>query len=451
MESVKILGAFDITADVENVSKEDQSVDNVFGQLARKRTFTVNDPRGAYNPFFSKSIFAGGGWRGQKLEHFDSNGQVAFSGTIQKITAVDKGFIKQVVIEAMEPLATILEFPVEAFTVLPGFTVSGSHTKGATTINVGNLNGLSIPTPAYVSFAGNVSPRYQIIKTTGSPVSSIQLDRGLEADLTSGWIADVSIPSVETFAQTIRAAIFAADRGNLITFGPSFDTLHAEDTAANRKVWCQVKLEDGVKLKDHLTTLLTMSDFKLYPSTEGLLEIRRGVAFSGVVSPEKITTAEILKIATPEYDMSKLYYGYDLFSINGDNVERSQATITDAEFRAWANAEWFRPIRGENTVLAHKYLYNSTATAAYFGGRILDYYKVPRTNFVFDMKAFYHQKPLHKIKLSTWKDFALNIPVMSDLLENEPVTVLSFRLDERTSKYTGVNVQLTSRTLTGET
>lgn len=405
--------------------------------IAQSRKYVFKNQDRYLSPFFQTGFLAVNHWRGRQVLETEDNGKVLFDGTIQNISQAESDAI--VIIDAQESLVEFLEWPVNVNdkTVHVNFKVKSDVPKGNTIIPV--KDGLTtIPAFSVVTFKDQIAPEYMIYSATGTPTTSISIDRPLDFDLKNNDTITVSVPVKQTGADAIRRALLTAgiDAEKLDL---TFDILHQEDADNNRLIYMNIKESDKITLRQHLQTLQELCNLVVLGKIDGKISLRRGFAYQGETTILTLTGAELLPKVNIENDKSKLYIGYDcVYRHTDDAIKTASGDVDDSLVDAYAGQQFFQPVKVQQGLLNYRYLYNSAQTADYFGQSVISYHGHIRHNLLTGVKKSIHARADKLIKLDVGDVIKINYRGY----ENEPAIVLGFTYSKRSQQYTNVKMQL---------
>lgn len=411
-------------------------ISDVFGMLAKAKTYTLRDYDDYLNPFAAEGIFNKENYRGQVVREIDDQGVVRFYGTIQNIEMTDT---QECIVHAAEPLQIFLDWPVEATDqdTYAGYLVNGAVTTGQTvTIDTGTL---SLPIGAQVSFGSSKVPSYLI--TAKSPASgattSITLDRPVESPIDDNSTITVYVPDTTTGPQAMKDALTTAVPGILLD--GTFDILAASDLANGYTIIINVREQDDVKLRDHITALREGCDLYLFQKNNGYYTLRRGLEWNRQNITDELTADELCPPHEPRFDDSQLIIGYDLpYKEAEGSAALLVADVDPAYVTKYKGIKYFQPWKTASTFAGIKYMYANVTSAEYFGERRLQYFSKPRTEINCTAKPAYSNDPLRPLDLYLGKQVRASIRTFSEV----PAIVVGYEYDERRLQYTKVRLQL---------
>lgn len=426
------IAGYDFTEKLVDFGTEvNADINDTFGMLAKEKSYTLKDYDDSLNPFADEGFFAINNYRGQEIIEKDDSGLVVFRGTVQKVAMTDA---QECIVTATEPLTLFLEWDVEASdrTTHTGFTVDGA--SGQTIGLAGGAT--SIPSGAVVWFNDTKVPSYSVVTSTGSPTTSITIDRPLEGDLDDGLSVTVAVPAITTGPLAIKQALETSNPGILLD--GTFDILHILDSG-EREIRINVMEQDGIKLREHLSTLMSMCDLLLTQKNDGRYTLRRGLEYDGSVISDTLTGAEICGPVEPYIDDSQLIIGYDLIYQAGDNVAALiQADVDPNYVRKFNGIKYWQPVKSARSFAEIKYMYADAISAEYFGQRRLSYYAEPRKVIMCSCKPALNSDANIPINLYLGKQVRATVRTFV----NVPAIVTGFSYSEQTMSYTNVKLQL---------
>ncbi len=450
---VELLGTY--SADnVGDATNDEASINDVLGQINRERIFIFNDSKGKLNPYTPGGLFASRNWRNGSITETNALGRKIYDGVVNEVGWRDDG-ARQVVVTSRDQLAFFADLPVEELRLISDETFLTDYYKLTGVQDQGDVGSLAvtavgapadIPSPSLLAFGLRNVPRYAVTDATGSPTTSIKLDRGLEL----GELADIKLrvmaPKIDSPAALLRSAITGAGIQNRI--GASFNYYHDLDTASSTLLWVNVQKGNDVRLLTHIKKILEMFDMYLSISvTTGQIDVFRGFQYTGNKIALDVTDSEVLE--TAELNDSKVnhtYGYYTLFVSGSGGVEIAQGTTTAANLDRWAPLKNFIPVDGKaNSILEYQYLYANEATAHAMGARRVSYYGVPRVHFGGGLKLHMAGKPKALYNLALGKEVLLTITTSTGRkLSREPARCTAFSTDQRELRYASVEFELTN-------
>ncbi len=436
---VEILGIEDVTENVISVSRNNARASDVAGILAQAKSYVIQDNSGAVSSFSLTGLLSRNVWRAADITEDSDDGNRLFSGQIENTGLIinDAGY--QTTIDARDPVAVFLEFPVEELdiTTHAGYTVNGAHAIGATSISVTGPASNIVNVPARLTFSDSLVPRYQVVSQTPSAGATITvvLDRGIEEALSGGESIRISIPFADTAPNLLLRAMQSAGLSSRL--GSSFSVLNASDVANSLYFWVHVPIEDKISLANYIAQLLELADLNLTLSDAGIIDIVRGRKWDGTSISDRVTSAELIPPVRFQRDSSQLVVGVDYLYRSGSTSpsDTDGATVkvfskdVDASLvTRFAGVNRHQPISPKTTlIMDYNILYGTEATAEFFADNKLDYDGAPRTNVVANCKIFRNNKPLDLIKPQLYKRFALTVPVsVTRTLFNEPSICVAY-------------------------
>lgn len=445
--AVELFGAIDVTDKVFQRGRSNAALNDVAGILAQQRTYLLADNEGENSPFTPFGSLFRNDWRNGTIEETDRDGAEIFTGSINSVeTRIDQNGY-QTFIQAREPLGVILKFKVEEndISTHSGFLVNGTASKGSTSITI-DTGTTDIPTGSQVTFEDDLVPRYQIISTSGSPTTSITIDRPLEFEVSDNDAVRISVPTEKTAALAIFDALVSAGLSSRL--GSTFASINTANLASSRLIRMHVRIEDRITLASHIAKLLEFGNLYLTVSTSGIIDIQEGLQWTGTKASNTVTSNEIIPPVRTFYDNSRLIRGYDClyFDDTTDRVRVASGDVDQTVIDQWAGQDRWQPIDAKSSLaIDYNYLYNSAATADSYGRDRLDYFGVPRIRVNCKLKNFRNKNPLDTISPQLVKEFALTYPVSTVTnFVDEPARVVEFNFDDRSKSYTSVTFELTN-------
>jgi hypothetical protein len=427
--------------------EDSSSLSDIFGRLVRERRFSVSDPDGVVGNYSDFGILRAG-YRNVEITETNTHGDTVFVGVIN-----DAGYFRNregarlSVITAREPFGNLIDWYVETGTLISGsglasyYTTDASAIKGQTQIILTATGTPAIiPAGSYISFGNFSVPRYYVIESNGTPTQNIVLDRALEVNAPSQIVRCIT-PIERTVAAEIRATLEAA--GLTTKIGDTFRTLDVSDTAAGYLGWFSVRQESKRKLSEYVTKLLEMFDCYLTVSDSGAIDIYRGLAFDYQRPSFTITDKEIVGDVKIQNDKSRLFWAYDCLYKDADTIGVNSGTVTPATLAAYAASQRFQPIPARSSSINdYTELYANSATATYFGERVMNYYSVPRARLTCGVKPAISGNPSKKINLTLGTRVTVQHKISNRQTLNEPAIVVAATFDRKERYYTSVTFEL---------
>jgi len=449
--AVELLGIADVTDVIQKEGSETASISDVYSLLVRERQYRISDPNAQYNPFANGALFNVNSWRNGSVIESEATGVI-------RVSAInDVGFSyteqgKETFITARDSFGVLKDWVVEELLLKSENSISQRYTMFAG--QAAQFNGLislnnsgsplNITVGDIVSFNPDAVPRYQVTEVTaGTPTPSIRLDRPLEFSVPINAILRVMSPVVKTGPKAIKDALIAA---GVVNIGPSFDVLNASDTLANLNLRLFTRTENKVKLTDHLTKILDMTDLFLTINEFDQIDIFRGLQWDGLTIPNEITGAErMLPIRIP-FEKSKIYWAYDCAYDSAGKVAIKSATVTSTYLQRFAATDRWQPIPVSSAKpLDYTHLYANEASAGFFGARRILYNGVPRARFSTGLKPYPSGRPYQPYKLSLGNKFTLTMNLGGGRsLTREPAAIIGYTLDKNQQYYSNVLFELTN-------
>jgi hypothetical protein len=450
---VVIENIIELTTRTINAGIEQANYDDITGLLVPQRTFVISDDNNDLSPFRPGGVLNPNqnGWRNLKIDLFDDDDVLIYSGLISNITEIQERGSTVLNINSREGIGNVLQAPIEENDKTTHiFTVDGDHIKGTSILQI-KTGTTVIPAVAVMSVDTSLIPSYQVFNPQGSPTVTIELDRSLENDLPDGTPLIISVPVLKTPAEAIRDALQVAfarvDLFDRLDTG-AFDQQVAFEQANNYYLWMFIREIDDITLGQHLTNIAELGDILIRYNKDGLVDPVFGLQWNGLNPILKITGDEILYPINKEFDQSRLLYGYNMPWINGDIVEFEQEVLANSDPRLfeWAASKAFnvQSIKGKN-VTVNNYLYNNQATAKFYGDRKLDYFSEGRELLKCQLNLFFNDTRF-PINLKLFDVFLLDLKLSdTESLVNEPVRVTSYSLNEDEKRYTDVTFEFINK------
>lgn len=438
----------DDTLELPGVNSDGSTVQATIGDLyylGQRKTFAINDSEGRYTPFDQSGILTYANWRGRKIVETDALNNILFSGIIKNIRSVNDGVRGRLFIDAEEPMAQVLEADALALdrTTHGGFEVDTAHTLGANMIIV-KTGATDIPALAKITFDNSVSPSYIVTSASGSPTTTITIDRPLELELADETSVQVSVPKVTTGANAIKQALLSAglDSSRL---DASFDIIAAEDAAY--LIWINVDTTDEISVKNYIAKISEMCNLIVIVPPFGTVQLRRGLAYDGELGLNSITASEILPAYEYSFDEQKIFIGYDLLYLKSETeIGKATYDVSSDLITSYGGVKFFQPIGAANGVKDYKFLYYDAASAEYYGRQVVDYYSHARVQVQMKLKKNF-SGTIKPINASIGSQYRLT----HNKYVNEPVIVTSFKYDKIQNQYTEITLQLNNNPTPGLT
>lgn len=452
-------GIIDLQDKVYQRGVTSAQINDVVGILSQVRNYVLSDNDGSIGPFTSGGFLAVNPWRNRTIEDTNNGRQRVFTGNLQATgsTFGNQGY--NVRLEAREPLGTLLQFVVEENQVFdqdPSFpqyslweTGSAEPTR-ETRINVDQMGGSVepiIPAPSLITFRDSLTPRYQIMQENGgATTNTVDIDRGLEQELSNGDRLKISIAVEKAPSQAIKDALLAAKVPSA-NLSPEFDAIAADDVANNRLIHMFIFIEDNITLASHIAKLLDLGDLFLSMSAEGVIGIRRGLAYAGEFIENTLTDDELMPDGAITNNVDKLVFAYNCLYIAESEAENATGQVDQTLINDFAPVNTWTPIEPTGRVVTgYKYIYNNATTADYFGQRRLDYYGSPKIRVTCPVKRSYHDDTLNPINIELTRSYRLTFRTSrSSFLISEPSAVLGYTFNDEIQRYDSVTFELTNR------
>lgn len=444
--SVELLGV-DVTDDVLQTGGSSGSQSGVIGLLVAARRYVLADNQGEYNPFNAQGLFFRNDFRNEQVTETGVDQRGLFKGNIKKATQRYDQNGYQTQIQATEPIGTLLDFVVEEndISTHAGFQLSASGTAGDQTvaIDTGTTN-LTPDLPLLVTFGSELVPRYQINESTGTPTTSITLDRPLEKNVADNTTLRISKPALKTIPEALSDALVSVGLGPQL--GSSFQTLSETDASSNLYIRLMIRTEDNIKLSGHIEKLLELGNLQLTVSENGILDIVRDIAYDGRTIVNEITSDEVIDPWEIRFVDDKLIIGYDLLYLDGESAVVASGDALQELIDQWKGRNRWQPISASSTLAAeYKYLYPSSTAADYFGELRLEYYGAPRVRMASGLKQSRARNVLERYTLQIGKEYALSMPISSrQNFFKVPARILAFTYNETNQVYDRIEVELTN-------
>jgi len=380
---IELLNRYDITDRTRTQASDSAYLSDVMGLLTREKRYEISDSESIYNPFATNSRIGRNTWRNQDIYETAANGQGTFLGAINDVGFEITETGRSTIINAREPFATLLDYTCEEGTLISDTTLSTRYTVSvgaaqATTLTLTNTGSPSdIQTGDIISFGNYNVPRYAVISASGSPSTSITIDRPLERGAV-GAIVRVIRPATISGPKALKNAFTAAGLANYL--GGSFDTLDADDITNQFLLRVFVRIESKIKLSDHIKKIMELTDLYFTVSTSGIVNIFRGLGYNGTAIRKAITTSEVISPCVITLERQNLFAGYDGLFVSSTNTDVQSGDANSAYIAQWNSKERWQPIDDQGqSITAYSYLYASARSAEYFGQRKVDYNGSMRT------------------------------------------------------------------------
>lgn len=458
---IKLNDTLDITADVERVASDSAAWSDIFGMIAKKRDYVVNDPTGRYNPFAPRGYLNRNPWRAMSIRETDEYGATIFDGQIYDVQPRDDGKKRTLILSCRDPLGVKLDWPVNMcdLTTFAGWEVAAYEAVGQTQIALSVISGspLDVPVNSIVSFDDDYSPSY-LVTAVDTGTDTITLDRATTEEITGGTVVNVAVPTRETPARAIERAFESAGIDHLID--SSFSIIDLADQAAGYYLWFFITPQNKIKLRDFISQVMELGDIYLSVSSNGRISSRRGLRHDGVTTLDTITASELIApLSGPYYDTTRLIYAYDVLytsaatsvvSENGSTAITGDAKIISNQVSGdtideYAATDVWRPVNPSSSDLReYTILYASETSARYFGERRLSYFGVARPRIKAGLKQAISGRPDKKYSISLFDDFSVSFPVAQGIDSADlNGVVVAYSFDFQNRRYSEIEIELT--------
>ena len=380
---IELLNRYDITDRTRTQASDSAYLSDVMGLLTREKRYEISDSESIYNPFATNSRIGRNTWRNQDIYETADNGQGTFLGAINDVgfESTERG--RTTIVNAREPFATLLDYTCEEGTLISDTTLADQYTVSAGATQATTLTLTSVSTPAdiqtgdIISFGNYNVPRYAVISASGSPSTSITIDRPLERGAV-GAIVRVIRPATISGPKALKNAFTAAGLANYL--GGSFDTLDTDDITNQFLLRVFVRIESKIKLSDHIKKIMELTDLYFTVNSAGIVNIFRGLGYNGTAIRKAITTSEVISPCVITLERQNLFAGYDGLFVSSTNTDVQSGDANSAYIAQWNSKERWQPIDDQGqSITAYSYLYASARSAEYFGQRKVDYNGSMRT------------------------------------------------------------------------
>jgi hypothetical protein len=379
---IELLDRYDITTKTRTQSSDSAYLSDVMGLLTREKRYEITDSESLYNPFATNSRIKRNTWRNGDIYETE-NGQGVFLGAINDVGFESTDAGRSTIVNAREPFATMLDYTVEEGTLISDLTLASYYTvatgaKDATTITLTATGTPSdLATGDLISFGAYNVPRYAVVSATGTPTTSITIDRPLERAVASGVVRCIR-PAVISGPKALKNAFSAAGLSRYL--GGSFDTLDAYDIEQQFLLRVFVRIESKVKLSDHIRKVMDLTDLYFSVSPVGVINIFRGLGYNGANIRKHITTSEVISPCAITLERQNLFAGYDGLFVSSTNTDVQSGDADPVAVAQWGSRERWQPIDDKGASISeYSYLYASARAAEYFGQRKIDYNGSMRT------------------------------------------------------------------------
>ena len=380
---IELLNRYDITDRTRTQASDSAYLSDVMGLLTREKRYEISDSESIYNPFATNSRIGRNTWRNQDIYETADNGQGTFLGAINDVGFESTETGRTTVVNAREPFATLLDYTCEEGTLISDTTLADQYTVSAGAAQATTLTLTSVSTPAdiqtgdIISFGNYNVPRYAVISASGSPSTSITIDRPLERGAV-GAIVRVIRPATISGPKALKNAFTAAGLANYL--GGSFDTLDTDDITNQFLLRVFVRIESKIKLSDHIKKIMELTDLYFTVNSAGIVNIFRGLGYNGGAIRKAITTSEVISPCVITLERQNLFAGYDGLFVSSTNTDVQSGDANSAYIAQWNSKERWQPIDDQGqSITAYSYLYASARSAEYFGQRKVDYNGSMRT------------------------------------------------------------------------
>ena len=380
---IELLNRYDITDRTRTQESDSAYLSDVMGLLTREKRYEISDGESIYNPFATNSRIGRNTWRNQDIYETADNGQGVFLGAINDVgfESTERG--RTTIVNAREPFATLLDDTCEEGSLISDTTLADQYTVSVGAAQATTLTLTSVSTPAdiqtgdIISFGNYNVPRYAVISASGSPSTSITIDRPLERGAV-GAIVRVIRPATISGPKALKNAFEAAGLGNYL--GGSFDTLDTDDITNQFLLRVFVRIESKIKLADHIKKIMELTDLYFTVSPSGIVNIFRGLGYNNTTIRKAITTSEVISPCVITLERQNLFAGYDGLFVSSTNTDVQSGDANSAYIAQWNSKERWQPIDDHGqSITAYSYLYASARSAEYFGQRKIDYNGAMRT------------------------------------------------------------------------
>lgn len=380
---IELLNRYDITDRTRMQASDSAYLSDVMGLLTREKRYEISDGESIYNPFATNSRIGRNTWRNQDIYETADNGEGVFLGAINDVgfESTERG--RTTIVNAREPFATLLDDTCEEGSLISDTTLADQYTVSVGAAQATTLTLTSVSTPAdiqtgdIISFGNYNVPRYAVISASGSPSTSITIDRPLERGAV-GAIVRVIRPATISGPKALKNAFEAAGLGNYL--GGSFDTLDTDDITNQFLLRVFVRIESKIKLADHIKKIMELTDLYFTVSPSGIVNIFRGLGYNRTTIRKAITTSEVISPCSIFLERQNLFAGYDCLFVSSTNTDVQSGDANSAYIAQWNSKERWQPIDDQGqSITAYSYLYASARSAEYFGQRKIDYNGAMRT------------------------------------------------------------------------
>lgn len=389
---------------------------NSVAYIAQKKTFSIRDAENILSTFNGGILQQ---WRGRLLSEVQ-NGVTVFAGTIQAVRQSDDQFI----IDAEEPLVTYLNFAVDTTVLDTSWELALDTAQGNTAAQITGGAG-TLPKYTRIIFEGSEN-EYLLLSHEDE---TITFDPPLKNNVESGATIYAYKPARKTASAALKSAFEAV--GLSARIGSSFDYYTNIDAAADRLLFFNIRPIDNYPLKDFLGKTCEMAAFDFYTSRDGKIEIKR-YGSSATLREFDLTGAEIMRPVEQSYDTTALFYRYDLFYIDSnDLVGLVQNEVNESIILQWDNDKAFRPVPNTG-ILSQKIIYVGEECARFFGELVLSQYSVAPVVITCPVKQSDHtsKRPLN---INLFDEFFLLHNVA-----NRRMQVKAFNYNRRLQRYQSV-------------
>lgn len=380
---IELLNRYDITDRTRTQASDSAYLSDVMGLLTREKRYEISDSESIYNPFATNSRIGRNTWRNKDIYETAPNGQGTFLGAINDVGFESTETGRTTIVNAREPFATLLDYTCEEGTLISDTTLADQYTVSAGAKDATTLTLTSVSTPAdiqtgdIISFGNYNVPRYAVISASGSPSTSITIDRPLERGAV-GAIVRVIRPATISGPKALKNAFTAAGLANYL--GGSFDTLDTDDITNQFLLRVFVRIESKIKLSDHIKKIMELTDLYFTVNSSGIVNIFRGLGYNVTAIRKAITTSEVISPCVITLERQNLFAGYDGLFCSSTNTDVQSGDANSAYIAQWNSKERWQPIDDQGqSITAYSYLYASARSAEYFGQRKIDYNGSMRT------------------------------------------------------------------------
>jgi len=287
---------------------------------------------------------------------------------------------------------------------------------------------------------------------SGTTVTTCTIEPPLFYDQLDGASVLFSVPRVDTPAKLLNRAFSTAlafvGRSDLLD-AASFDSLDSIQRSEGVYLWVFVREPDGISLGQYVGMIIRATGCWVTEQPDGTVSVTNGPGWDGVNPLNEILDSDIVADGLAlGYGGAEnpLVYGYNCLYVSTDTVLNESRVLSEADpvVAQYGATEVFQPFPESSVayLAGNKMLYADDVSAAYFGDRILDYYKYNRKRI--QLRVPQWRTSGERRTFRQFDTIYLTTTAGNLTFTDEPCRIMSLALDESAGVYS-LTLELSNR------